>query len=137
MLALILVLGSTASDAVASRLVVTIEGVWSDRGSVLVALFSRAEGFPDGDFSDRHLKVSAVAAPIVVTFEDVAPGTFAAGAYHDENGNGHLDTTWIGFPAEGYALSNGVRAVLWRPRFKDAAFAVAGDETRITLNIGY
>ncbi len=42
----VLMLGARAE---AAQIVVTIDGLHSARGSVFVALFSRAEGFPDGD----------------------------------------------------------------------------------------
>jgi uncharacterized protein (DUF2141 family) len=59
----------------------------------------------------------------------LAPGTHAVGAYHDENNNSRLDTDFIGYPIEGYALSNGIRAVISRPQFSDAAFAVGPTKT--------
>ncbi len=122
--------------AQAARLIVTIDGLHSTRGDVYVAVFSRAAHFPDGDFSDQHRKVSASLRPMTIEF-DVPPGTYALGAYHDENGNGRLDTNFIGYPIEGYALSNGIRAVVSRPRFRDAAFTVPDGDRRITLHIAY
>jgi len=59
----------------------------------------------------------------------LAPGTHAFGADHDENNNSRLDTDFIGYPTEGYALSNGIRAVISRPRLSDAAFAVGPTKT--------
>jgi uncharacterized protein (DUF2141 family) len=58
-------------------------------------------------------------------------------AYHDENNNSRLDTDFIGYPTEGYALSNGIRAVISRPRFSDAAFAVGDQDAHVTLRIKY
>jgi len=37
----------------------------------------------------------------------------------------------------GYALSNGIRAVISRPRFSDAAFAVGEEDAHVTLRIKY
>jgi uncharacterized protein (DUF2141 family) len=67
---------------------------------------------------------------------DLAPGTYAIGAYHGENNNSRLDTDSIGYSTEGYALSNGIRAVISRPRFSDAAF-VGDEDTHVTLRIKY
>ncbi len=125
-----------AGQAQAAKIVVTIDGLHSAKGDVYVALFSRAEQFPDGDYSDQHVKLKASLAPLTVTF-DAPPGRYAVGAYHDENANGKLDTNFVGYPIEGYALSNGIRAVVSRPRFTDAAFAVAEGDTRVTLHIRY
>jgi uncharacterized protein (DUF2141 family) len=131
-----LVVAFWAGAAQAARIVVTIDGVRSAKGDVYVALFSRAEQFPDGDYSDQHVKVKASLAPITVTF-DTLPGRYALGTYHDENGNGKLDTNFIGYPVEGYALSNGIRAVLSRPRFIDAAFVAGDGDTKVALHIKY
>jgi uncharacterized protein (DUF2141 family) len=123
--------------AQAAQLVVTIDGLHSAKGNLFVALYSRAEGFPDGDYSDRHTKIPASLAPLTVIFDDLPPGTYAVGAYHDENANNKLDTNLLGYPIEGYALSNGVRAIILRPRFADAAFAVGSEGKQVTLRIKY
>jgi uncharacterized protein (DUF2141 family) len=126
-----------AGHAQAARLVVTIQNVHSDKGNLYVALFSKPDEFPDGDYADRHLKLKASKHPITVVFDHLAPGSYAVGAYHDENANGRLDTNFIGYPTEGYALSNGIRAVISRPRFVDAAVPVGDSGTKVALRIGY
>jgi uncharacterized protein (DUF2141 family) len=133
-LAVALALGAVPAEA--AKITVTIDGLHSAKGDVFVALFSRAEGFPDGAYSDQHQKVKASLEPITVVF-DVAPGLYAVGAYHDENANGKLDTNFIGYPIEGYAMSNGVRIVLSRPRFADAAFQVGDGGAKVALHIEY
>jgi uncharacterized protein (DUF2141 family) len=125
-----------AGPALASRIVVTIDGLHSDKGDVVVALYSRAEQFPDGDYSDQHVKVKASLAPITVVF-NVKPGRYALGAYHDEDSSGHFETNFIGYPTDGYALSNGVRAVVSRPRFADCSFLVGDGDTPVPLHIQY
>jgi uncharacterized protein (DUF2141 family) len=136
-LLLLLLLALPVQAALASKITVTIDGVHSDRGQVTVGLFSKAEGFPDGDYADKWIRVPAKTTPITVVFDDIAPGRYAVGAYHDENGNGKLDTNFFGWPEEGYALSNGVRLHLFRPRFADSSFPVEGEGTSVTLHIGY
>ena len=126
-----------APAAFAATLTVTITGVHSAKGDVYVALFNRAENFPDGDYSIRHLKVKASTKPIVVSFDDIPPGTYAVGCYHDEDKLGHFKTNWIGYPLDGYALSNGIRAVVSRPTFAQAAFPVGNPATSVTLNVRY
>ena len=133
----IAVLFLLAGQAQAAKLIVTIEGTRNADGYLHVALFSKPDGFPDGNYSVQHTKLKAAAETLTVIFDDLAPGTYAVGAYHDENNNGRLDTSLIGYPKEGYALSNGIRAVISRPRFIDAAFAVGGEGANVTLRIKY
>jgi len=99
-------------QAQAARLIITIQGTRSADGYLYVALFSKPDGFPDGDYSIQHTKLKAAAETLSAVFDDLAPGTYAVSAYHDENNNSRLDTDFIGYPTEGYALSNGLRAVI-------------------------
>lgn len=137
LLPLVLFLLLSAGRAEAARIIVTIDGLHSGKGDVYVALYSKPDEFPDGDYSDQHVKVRASTKPITVVFDHVRPGRYAVGSYHDENANGRLDTNFIGYPIEGYALSNGIRAIISRPRFIDAAFSVGSGDTPVTLHIKY
>ena len=133
---LVLALALASAQARAARIVVTIDGLHSAKGDLYVALFSRSQHFPDGDYSDQHAVVKARLEPMTIAF-DAAPGLYAVGAYHDENGNGKLDTNFIGYPVEGYALSNGIRAVVSRPRFATAAFKVVEGDNKVALHVEY
>ena len=133
----LLVFLAGAPAAFAATLTVTITGVHSAKGDVYVALFATPDHFPDGDYALRHLKIKASTAPIVVSFDHLPPGTYAVGCYHDEDKLGHFKTNWIGYPLDGYALSNGIRAVISRPTFAQAAFPVGDPATAVTLNVRY
>lgn len=126
-----------AGYAHAAKIIVTIEGVRNDKGDVYVALFDKPDKFPDGDYSMRHTKRKARPGAITIVFDNLPPNTYAVGAYHDENGNHRLDTNFIGYPIEGYALSNGIRAIISRPRFVDAAFIVGEENKQVSLHIRY
>src|SRR5579862_8190043 len=118
-----------AGPASAARIIVTIDGLHSAQGNVFVGLYASPTKFLVGNQTDAMKRVPASPSPITVTFDNLPPGTYAVGAYHDENANNHLDTNLLGLPIEGYALSNGVRAVFAKPKFIEAAFTVgAGDK---------
>jgi uncharacterized protein (DUF2141 family) len=126
-----------AGPASAARIVVTIDGVHSDKGNVLVGLYASPAKFLHGNQTDAIIKVKASTGPITVTFNNLKPGTYAVGAFHDENSNNHLDTNAIGFPSEGFALSNGIRPMFSRPDFYEAAFTVDADDKPVELHIKY
>jgi uncharacterized protein (DUF2141 family) len=134
---LVLLLALPCHVALASKIVVTVEGMRSDRGQVMVAIFSKPEHFPEGESADEYARRPASTAPVTVVFDGLQPGPYALGAYHDENGNGRLDTNFFGWPTEGYALSNGIRLGFSRPRFSDAAVRLGEHDLAITLHIGY
>lgn len=126
-----------AGQASAARISVTIQGVHSAQGSVFVGLYATPSKFLNGTQNDAMRRVPASTGPITVVFDNLPPGTYAVGAYHDENGNDHLDTNFLGLPEEGYALSNGVRAVTSKPTFQQAAFTVGDQGAAIALHIRY
>jgi uncharacterized protein (DUF2141 family) len=126
-----------AGEASAARIVVTISGLKSNEGGVYVGLYATPSKFLNGAQVDVMKKVRASTAPITVAFDNLPAGTYAVGAYHDENYNDHLDTNLLGLPTEGYALSNGIRAVTSKPTFQQAAFAVGNDGAAVSLQIRY
>jgi uncharacterized protein (DUF2141 family) len=126
-----------SGPASAARIIVTIDGLHNAQGNVFVGLYASPAKFLQGNQADAQKKVRASAGPITVTFDNLAPGTYAVGAFHDENGNDHLDTNFLGLPVEGYALSNGVRAVMAKPTFQQAAFTVGAGDKPVSLHIRY
>jgi uncharacterized protein (DUF2141 family) len=127
----------TAGAASAARIIITIDGLHSAQGNVFIGLYASPSKFLNGNQSDAMRKVRASTGPITVTFDNLPPGTYAVGAYHDENANDHLDTNMLGLPTEGYALSNGVRAVFSKPNFYEAAFTVGAGDKPVGLHIRY
>src|SRR5260370_10769645 len=126
-----------AGPASAARIIVTIDGLHSAQGTVFVGLYAPPSKFLNGNQNDAMRKVPASTGPITVAFDNLPPGTYAVGAYHDENANDHLDTDFIGLPIEGYALSNGVRAILSKPPFQQAPLTVGAEDKPVALHIRY
>ena len=126
-----------AGSASAARIIVTVDGLHSNQGNVFVGLYASPATFLNGNQSDAQRKVRASGAPVTVVFDNLPPGTYAVGAYHDENANDHLDTNALGLPVEGYALSNGIRAILSKPTFQQAAFTVGAEDKPVALHIRY
>src|SRR5438105_1664158 len=120
MTALALALVLIAGPASAARIIVTISGLHSAQGNVFVGLYANASKFLNGNQCDAQKRVRASTGPITVVFDNLPPGTYAIGAFHDENANDHLDTNFLGLPLEGYALSNGIRAITSKPTFHQA-----------------
>ena len=126
-----------AEPASAARIIVTVTGLKSAVGGVYVGLYATPSKFLNGTQVDAMRKVKASTGPVTVVFDNLAPGTYAVGAYHDENNNDHLDTDFVGLPTEGYALSNGVRAALSKPTFQQAAFTIGAEDKPVGLHIRY
>lgn len=118
----------------AETLAVTVEGVASDVGSVLVAVCTEATFLTaDCPFS---ASVPARAGRVDIVIEDIPPGTYAIQAFHDENDNLDLDRSFIGFPKEGLGFSNDAPMKYGPPRYADAAVDI-GEQASTSVTMRY
>ena len=121
-----------------ATLVVEVTGLKDDQGSVQVALHASEDGFPTRpEKALRQASVPISDGRARVVFEGLAPGSYAVAAYHDENGDGRLDTGFLGIPSEGLAASNDAKGFMGPPSFEKARVEVAPGETRITVRVSY
>jgi len=126
------------SGAASATLVVEVEGLKDDKGKLHAALYASEEGFPTKpEKALRHVDVPIVAGKARVVFEGLPPGGYAVAAYHDENGNGKLDTGFLGIPTEGLASSNDAKGFMGPPSFEKARVEVAPGENRIVMHVAY
>lgn len=115
--------------------------VWkigNTNGQLRVSLFDGPEGFP-ADYRQAHKKkvLPITNSTMKVVFDDVQFGTYAVAAHHDENGNGKVDTKFLGVPREGMGASNDASPVFGPPKYKTAAFVITGEKGSIRLRMNY
>jgi uncharacterized protein (DUF2141 family) len=79
----------------------------------------------------RSSMARANTARPVCLFRGVRPGTYGLSAFHDKNGNGRLDTNFLGIPTEDYCASNDARGFMGPPSFEDAKFTYTGGSGRV------
>ena len=109
------------SGAASATLVVEVEGLKDDQGKLHASLYASEEGFPTKpEKALRHVDAPIVAGKARVVFEGLPPGGYAVAAYHDENGDGKLDTGFLGIPTEGLASSNDAKGFMGPPSFEKA-----------------
>src|SRR3989304_4457747 len=84
------------AEAQLSRLTVTVHGLVPATGTLEVSLFNSAETFMHQPFLQRSVPVTGK-EEITVEFAGMLEGEYAVVAVHDENGNGLLDTGFLGF----------------------------------------
>ena len=130
---LVLLLGLRGASA--ATVLATVSEVRNDHGQVLVAVCTRAE------FLQPHCpwrgRAPARPGSVVVRIEGVPPGTYAAQAFHDENGNGVLDRNILGIPEEAMGFSNDAPMRMGPPRFDAAAFAVGPADVSVGFRLRY
>jgi len=97
----------------------------SDEGKVQVSLYNSSKGFPmDQERSYRNAVVSVKDGKGEAIFTDLPMGEYAIALIHDENGNGQMDTNFLGMPKEGIGASNDAKATFGPPKYEDAKFTL-------------
>lgn len=117
------------SSTFAQTVEVEVHGV-AGGGTIGCALFTSASGFPDDDAqAAAAVEVDASTARdgvVVCRFTGVAAGRLAISVMHDRDGNGKLNTNWLGQPREPFGFTNNVGLrTFGPPRFEDALVARA------------
>ena len=134
----------------AANLALTIEGVRSDVGEVLIGVYGDADGFKSAIDSSatksallpqawRIVGVSlrAKAGSQSIIFTQLPPGRYAVIAFHDENDNGLLDANVFGVPTEGYGFSNNAQGFLGAPSFDAAAVTIGQADVSVSISLIY
>jgi uncharacterized protein (DUF2141 family) len=148
-LAVVLPLLVVGLPAWAGDLTVTVAGIRSASGTLMIGLYDSAEGFgvavkhatEAGLLTDRGRLVGVAmrAAPGAqsIIFTQLQPGRYAVIAFHDENDNGRLDESPWGVPTEGYGFSNDAQGFLTAPSFEAAGLTLGAGDGAITISLIY
>jgi uncharacterized protein (DUF2141 family) len=119
----------SALSARATDLTLEISTPPGKQGTVLAALFDKADGFPRGK-PLQTATAKAVDGKAVVLFTGLGDGDYAAMAFLDENANLKLDSNLFGLPTELYGFSRDARGAMGPPAFADAAFRIGAGTAR-------
>ncbi len=120
-------------------LVVQIEGLRNMEGSIALSVFRSAAGFPDDTgtvFRSATQELTGEATP-VFHFDTLHYGHYAISILHDENGNGTMDTGFLGVPSEGFGFSNNPRIGFGAPSFESCRFRFDGPEMTLRITLRY
>lgn len=115
----------------------TISGLRSQKGNVLICLTANAKAFPNcaKDGQARKMIVPAAKAG-KVHFDGLAPGTYAIALVHDENANGRMDVALF-LPREGYGFSRNAMGSFGPPKFTAAQFGIASGANAQEIRVKY
>ena len=131
--------GILAGPLLAADLAVEVRGVRSADGRLLVSIHGpeAKDTFPAGTGGVAAVRRSAHAGTLRFVLQDLPPGQYAVNAFHDENGNGDLDTNLVGIPSEGYGFANDPDASFGPPDFDAAAVEVGDGRATAVLTLRY
>ncbi|MDX2052710.1 MAG: DUF2141 domain-containing protein [Polyangiaceae bacterium] len=105
------------------------------KGALACALYASPKGFPGAIGSARATERKAIpAGEVRCTFAGLPKGTYAVAVVHDENGNGKLDTNFLGMPTEGWGTTNNVKPLMSAPTFEDSKVKLP-EHKRLALRV--
>lgn len=114
---------NAVAQSAAHKLTIQITNVKSSQGKLMIAVFNKGDGFPGITKNAVDKKaVAATKGTTQVIFENLPTGTYAIAIFHDENGDGKLNSNLMGIPKEDYGFSNNARSAFSAPTFQEAAF---------------
>jgi len=115
----------------------TVTGMRSAKGQVLVCLTREADHFPDCSGSTSARSAVVPASRPKATFTDLPQGRYAISILHDENANGRADKTLGLIPREGFGFSRNAPVRMGPPRFDQASFAIDGSDVTQSIRMRY
>jgi uncharacterized protein (DUF2141 family) len=127
---LALLLGATTfiqccSYAQTGRHTITFTNIHQSKGKIYIAWYNNASRFSKKDKSLFWKIIDADGSNTVsVSFAHLEKGVYAIAAFLDENGNGKMDTNFLGIPKEKYGFSNNARPLMRAANFQEASFRV-------------
>lgn len=114
----------------AARLEVAFTGIEHPTGQIMLSVFDSEAAHDGGGKPVRVAAVPVEGGRAIVTFDGLAPGSYAIKAFHDVDGDGQMAANPFGMPLEPFAFSNNAKAEGGPARWEKAQFAVAsGDNT--------
>ena len=132
----ILGLLSTAYAQEAGGLRVDITNVLHAKGSIQIALFNKAETFPE---QDAALYGTIIKVEGLKTYQWVLKkldyGQYALAVFHDINNNGKLDKSLLGIPKEPYAFARKEPSKWRSPTFGDVDFKFDQPQQKLQVRL--
>jgi uncharacterized protein (DUF2141 family) len=117
-----------ADESVANNVVEFETQNRNDAGVVRCGLFKQSGWLKE---ALRASVVRVHGKQALCIFRGVPLGVYGISAFHDENNDGKLDTSWVGYPIEEYCASNNARNLMSAPSFSDARFKYRGGNVRL------
>jgi uncharacterized protein (DUF2141 family) len=101
--------------------------------NLFVTVHSIAADFPIKDDNAIKRAVIATGDKTELSISNIAPGEYAVAVFADMNGNGKMDSNFIGMPKEPVAVSRDAKGKFGPPKLADAAFTVGDGVTTQTI----
>jgi uncharacterized protein (DUF2141 family) len=134
----IILLTLIAASFAQNDLTHTINGIKNTKGTVRIAIFNQADGFPsDSKKAYKTLFVKSSVGNISTTIKNLPKGKYAIVVFHDENNNNEFDTDFFGRPKEGSGTTNAIEKGRSKPKYENAEFTFSDNNKSVTIKLFY
>lgn len=103
-------------------LMIKVENIGSQEGKIRIALYDSEDNFLNKEINAGE--VDASLGSVLHKFTNLRPGTYAISLFHDEDGDGKLNSNFMGIPSEPYAFSNNAKGMFGPPDFDECKFEI-------------
>ena len=128
---------SAEEIAAAAPLTVQVSGLAEVTGHLFIAVYDSQDTWLGEEtvlvrkvLIEENLNGELVEVPI-----EIAAGEYAMTVFYDEDGNGELNTNFIGMPKEPIALSNNATGKFGPPKYEDARFEVGAAPVVLSITM--
>lgn len=116
------------------KLTVFVEGAKANTGQAIASLFSSADNYLKDPVFTQVLPIND-AGEVRFIFNELKSGKYAVSVAYDEDGNGKLNTGFLGIPSELVGFSNNAKGSFGPPSFHKASFTFPESEV-ISIILG-
>jgi len=127
---LLLIATIFASYLSAETLTVVIDNVETADGFVMLRILQGEAEFKGEREAITSIQQRAVEGSITFSVSNLPDGEYAIQVMHDRNGNGKLDSNFVGIPSEPWAFSNNATGNMGPPKWDEVKFALTGEATQ-------
>lgn len=121
-----------------AELQITATGFRNDRGLARIAVFTSPQGFPDTftQFAfSRSVKI--VSGNATTKISGVTVTACAISVLHDEDQDGKMKKAFMGFPLEGFGVSNGNQPIFGPPKYEESIIKISQPKEKAIIKINY
>ncbi|MDG2412241.1 MAG: DUF2141 domain-containing protein [Halioglobus sp.] len=119
-----------AADDLTGILIVEISGLKDVTGDVYIAVYNSEDDWlsEDAVFASEKVAIAdALDGELVRTELQLPLDDYALTVFYDADGDGELDTNFIGIPKEPFAMSNNAVAKFGPPKYDEAVFTLGAE----------
>lgn len=115
----------------AAELLVSIDHVNNDKGTILAQIFEGQDNFKNGTPKDSAM-LPAKKGEATLSFDNLEAGEYVVRMFHDENNNQKMDSNAFSMPTEGYGFSNEAIGNMGPPKYQDMVVVIAKKDSKVT-----